>query len=381
MLIYFLPAIIGLGIITSYGDIRFGKIRNRWILLAIAYATIAYLVLFAYNYMEASINPRYILELFTNFIFSVAVGFALWYNGIWTAGDGKLFIAFSSLIPLSSYSVGYYSLVPSVSLLLNIFVVSFFILMIFMVYKIKKKKAIKTIKIVLKEIFAPKKMFDSVISIFAILWVVQRIISFLRFDNGYLLSIVLTFILFFFVKDKLGEKSIYLMILIAVGRLFLDKSIYSLSFLSGFVLVVLVFRILQEFVRGSISIMADETFCEEVSLKELKPGIVLNVTIEARKKLSGKELKELKRQRGVEVIFQNKCYYVKKPKSVFGLGGFIEEEPEGITKEQIAKIKRIGFKSVMVSGTIPFAPFIFLGTLTTMIINGNLLIVVKNLIF
>ena len=37
MLIYwFLPMILFLGIVTSYEDIKFGKIRNKWVISAYA---------------------------------------------------------------------------------------------------------------------------------------------------------------------------------------------------------------------------------------------------------------------------------------------------------------------------------------------------------
>ena len=57
MLIYwFLPMILLLGIVTSYEDIKFGKIRNKWIILALAYSIAANIALFSLKYYDTDYN-------------------------------------------------------------------------------------------------------------------------------------------------------------------------------------------------------------------------------------------------------------------------------------------------------------------------------------
>ena len=96
MIIYFLPAIILLGLITSYEDIKFGKIRNKWIVFSLCYTFIVYLILISYYYFNSMLSLGYLIELLTNFIFVVLIGFGFWYFKLWTTGDGKLFIAFAA---------------------------------------------------------------------------------------------------------------------------------------------------------------------------------------------------------------------------------------------------------------------------------------------
>jgi prepilin signal peptidase PulO-like enzyme (type II secretory pathway) len=59
----------------------------------------------------------------------------------------------------------------------------------------------------------------------------------------------------------------------------------------------------------------------------------------------------------------------------------IDEEAEGLTEEQIKKLRSSGIKRVRVAQTIPFAPLLFLGAMLTIIAKGNIFIVLKLLIF
>jgi len=182
----FFPAIILLGIVTSYQDFKFGKIKNKWIILSLVYALIVYFIGILFYYFYGELNIEYIIELSTNILFAIFVGFGLWISGIWTAGDGKLFIAYAALIPLSIYSLGYYKYTPSLTLLINIFVLAFIILLIPIFLKIKLKDIQKISIDFLKEFFKPSKLFNSVIGLFAIFWIVQLLLSFLGLKNVFL---------------------------------------------------------------------------------------------------------------------------------------------------------------------------------------------------
>ena len=81
-----------------------------------------------------------------------------------------------------------------------------------------------------------------------------------------------------------------------------------------------------------------------------------------------------------EVVSYKGDYYVRRWKSSIVTDNFLDEEAEGITQKQIDKIKKLGFNKIRVSQTIPFAPFIFLGVILTLLAKGNILIVVKNLL-
>ncbi len=99
-----------------------------------------------------------------------------------------------------------------------------------------------------------------------------------------------------------------------------------------------------------------------------------------KKKITKQELNALKKFSDTNIIRYKGDYFIQKPKSSFELDNFIGEEAEGLTRVQINKLKRIGVKMVKVSQTIPFAHFMFLGVILTIIVKGNILIVIKNLI-
>ena len=116
----------------SWEDYRTKKIRNKWIAVAIACgivvhlaAMLLYFVVFKNRGIE--INFSYYGRIIVNTGISFVVSFVLWKTGIWSAGDGKLFIAFAFLLPLQYYSRGYTEFFPASALLINIFFTLFII--------------------------------------------------------------------------------------------------------------------------------------------------------------------------------------------------------------------------------------------------------------
>ena len=130
MIFYFLPMILFLGLVTSYTDIIYGKIKNKHVLIGMIYAIIVNIALIIYYKFIGEINQGYVYELITNAFFSVAAGFILWNLGIWSAADGKLFIAFSLLIPLDVYEFGYEKFFPGMIFLTNIFICSLIVIIL-----------------------------------------------------------------------------------------------------------------------------------------------------------------------------------------------------------------------------------------------------------
>ena len=309
----------------------------------------------------------------------IAISFIAWYFGIWTAGDGKLFIAFSALIPLSAYKIGYQEWIPSITLLINIFIPALIIMIIFILFKVKIKNIENILKSLLKEIFQPKELLNSIIYLFAIYWVIQLLLFLIGFDN-YILRMTITILVFSSIQKKLGNKALYFMLAISLARFIIDKSIYSLSFLIDFLILVFIWKLIRSFLKGTISKLGREIFTKDVKVEKLKPGMILSEAIEKKGKITKKELSTLKKEPDTEIIKFKENYYIKKPKSLLEVKNFIEEEAEGLTKKQINKIKNIGIKKIKVGQTISFAPFIFLGVILTIIVNGNILIVIKNFI-
>ena len=381
MLQYFLPAILALGVITSYQDIKIGKIRNKWIITALAYACAAYIGLITYTHFTAGIREHYIIELVTNMLFAIGIGFGVWYFGIWTAGDGKLFIAFAALIPLSSYSLGYQEWIPSITLLINIFVPASLLLIIFILFKMKKKDIKNVLKSFLKQFFQPRQLLNSVIYLFAIFWIMQILLSSIGLGNSYFLRFILTIGAFVAIQKKLGNKTLYIMLAISLARFAIDKSIYSLSFLIDLLLLLLIWKFIQSFLTGSTTKLGQEIFAQDIDINKLKPGMVLSEIIEKKGKINEEELNTLKKKDGTEVIKYKGEYYIKNRKSSITQNNYIDEEAEGLTTRQISKISELGFKKIRVSQTMPFAPLIFLGVILTIIAKGNILILIQKLLY
>jgi hypothetical protein len=374
MLIYFLPAIILLGVITSYQDITTGKIRNRWVLIAIGYVVVAYSIIIPYTSATSGIDAHYVYETLTNAVFSVLAGFLLWYFGIWTAGDGKLFIAFSLLIPLSAYPYGYQEWVPSVVLLINMFIVSSVLLLFAIIVRTKWRKLLSILGDILRQLFMPLQLAMSAANLLVVSWAATAIISIMPGQSNALAVGILTLLLYATIQNALPRWAGYAFIGLSVIRLIVDHSTWTLAFWTTFTLILLVWRILIATISGSISRIGHELFTKEIEVKYLHEGINLAERIDEKKHMEKKEIQLLRRKQGVEIICRDKRYYVKRPMGLGIAGNFIGEEAEGLTSEQIARIKRIGFKTVRVSETLPFAPFLFAGTLATIIAKGNVLI-------
>ncbi|MCK5025861.1 MAG: hypothetical protein KAS15_04675 [Nanoarchaeota archaeon] len=381
MLQYFLPAILVLGVITSYQDIKIGKIRNKWTIMALAYAFVAYIGLIIHTYFTVGIRAHYIIELVTNMLFAIGVGFGVWYFGIWTAGDGKLFIAFSALIPLSSYSLGYQEWIPSITLLINIFVPASLMLIIFILFKIRIIYIKDVLKSFSKEFFQPRQLLNSAIYLFAILWIMQILLSSIGLGSSYFLRFILTLGAFAAIQKKFGNKTLYIMLAISLARLAIDKSIYSVSFLIDLLLLLFIWIFIRSFLTGSTNKLAQEIFAQDIDINKLKPGMVLSEIIEKKGKINEEELNTLKKQAGTEIIKYKEEYYIKNRKSSITQNNYIDEEAEGLTTRQISKIRELGFKTIRVSQTMPFAPLIFLGVILTIIAKGNILILIQKLVY
>jgi hypothetical protein len=146
--------------------------------------------------------------------------------------------------------------------------------------------------------------------------------------------------------------------MIGVLRLFTDKSVYSLQFLKNFIYLVIIWSIVRQFFKEEFLKFGQKIFSKEIPVDRLKKGMLL-----------------------AETIVKKGAKYKKKIKPFFSIyKGFVDEETEGLTKQQIEKIKDTGIKRIRVAQTIPFAPFLFLGAMLTMSAKGNIFIVLKILL-
>lgn len=133
--IIFLPPIILIGILSSYEDFKFSRIRNKFILFGLIYSLSIYLlawilyILFsrgsAFTGIKGMLYPLIwnFHKWCINLITVTLVAYILWHLKMWGAGDAKLFICFAALIPIGQYSKVYFDYYfASFLLLLTIFI-------------------------------------------------------------------------------------------------------------------------------------------------------------------------------------------------------------------------------------------------------------------
>jgi len=352
MIEYFLPAIIALGIITSYEDIKLGKIRNRWIIAALVFSVAMNIILFL---KTGELYWAAILAI--NFLISVLLSFALWSFGFWSAGDAKLFIAYSALIPAAAYSRSDFDFFPSFYLFLNTIVPYFIFLLAKSIFSSPRKR-------IKKAFFSAAKSFPLLfLSFLAIGWLADLVNShFFRTRN--LVEIFVIYALVYFVTDlvltglvkkfklkKIKTWHIYAMIFIA--RIVISPEIFTdYSALATMLLSSLAYALIIRTTRN----ICTSGLARRVKIKDLRTGDI-----------------------PAEGIFRLKKNYAKRAVSekdfIFNKS-LLSMEAEGLTNEDLARIralakrKKLGFRTISVYETVPFAPIIFFGALLTIISNG-----------
>lgn len=118
--------ILILGVVTSFEDIRTRKIKNKWIAVSAGFVFLFYAFVFLTDEtMRPDIRRDILRDMSINGFISLCAGYALWKASIWPPGDAKLFFAYALLVPLPLYNNGYLPYFPSLALLINIFAAGF----------------------------------------------------------------------------------------------------------------------------------------------------------------------------------------------------------------------------------------------------------------
>lgn len=111
--------IFGLGLITSYTDLRSSKIYNKHL----AFFLLASALIFGCMALLGleSFNRERLISLSTNVLVAFALAFFIYSGNLWTAGDAKLFTVYSFLVPFEFFGHQFASLFASFSLFMNVF--------------------------------------------------------------------------------------------------------------------------------------------------------------------------------------------------------------------------------------------------------------------
>lgn len=368
-LLTFLPGILYLGLVTSYTDIREGKIKNKNVIFALVYSVIAYSVLMLfYSLGGVSIRLGYFYELVSNGAIALSLGFLFWHFRLWSAADAKLFFAFSLIVPLTSYKLGHISYFPSFIILLNTFIPFALYIMpkiiFFMPLKEKKRK--------LKQ-FKLSAFLNMILVFFAVSWMTNLLSMYFKINLNMFFSLVVIYIFLFTSKLVFKKFLTFFLVFLAVLRILVDsKNIMTSGFMNSF--IILSIFILLIFL---LSVLSTDIFIKETKISELKRGMIAADIIYFDKKS-----KAYRRANVFSIQQMQQRIKQLSGKAILTLGRYAE----GLTERDLKKIKglfkkrKFKFSKINIQQTLPFAPFLFAGVLITLASQGNFVIFLINFI-
>jgi Flp pilus assembly protein protease CpaA len=349
----FLPAILFLGIITSYTDIKYRKIKNKWIIAALLYAFIGFGSIVFFSYMaDLELNRDFFVETLLNFIISIMVGVIFWLNGYWSAADAKLFSAFAILTPLSVYSYGRIAVFPALNIVLLSYLLIAGVLLIEMARKARLSHLAKSIK----SVFKLKNLGITIAALFVVHWFGDMLFGVLGIEDSLLMYLLFTFAVIPLIRGFIFRRW-YIVLAVALSRFLLDDGLYSWEFVIQYVSMIAVYLVVDVFKE-----MPEKIFTRTVTLKKLKPGMQPTKAIVIKGPKVSLEAEDSKKDRYMEI------------------------SPEGITAEQISELrsakknKAIDFSKMEVYESTCFGPYIFAGTMLTIIGHGNIFIYISTLL-
>ena len=364
MILYLLP-LLAFGLISTYWDMKKGIIKNKLILAMLITAVIVHVSSLLLSPSLFSLLP----PLMLNMGFSIFVGLLLWVISIWPAGDAKLFIAFSSLIPLGLFEQINQPF-PSFDFLINTFVPIFFAMFIFLLVKSESSAIKKSLKFT----FNPYNMFMIFIVIVGFLWFIIKSVAFLGIFMNYFIIIIILFIIMEIFNKIVPVNMEYVYVFLVILRLILDyRTVFTLGYLYELISIIFAFVIVRYFVID----LGFHGFTVPKKIDDLKPGMCLaEGIIESEEKGVNYEKKKI-------IFFSIPQVLMEKRRVKF----IHSVSFDGLTKDDVKKIKKmrkegkIPFSELMVHVSTPFAVFLFIGIILTIILQTNFVTYLKGIYF
>jgi len=259
----FLPPILALGMLTSRGDIREGKIRNFHVSMGIGLSIFINFALFLMGHIGSDQIIRTLIYTTIAFI----LGIALWLMGYWSEGDAKLYAAFTALLPPIVYAYSAVSF-PPLDILMNAIIPVFLYLLLILLIKTSAKQKVE----VLKDSVNLRRILSTLFLIFSTTWLIKYLLVWLNLPEHIFFYIILIAgsmkLISFIFKD---QGSAFL-IALALARLILNREyILSMPFLRQFFLITAGYLMVMIFVSN-----LGEYFTLPTPLHALKPGMVVS---------------------------------------------------------------------------------------------------------
>jgi hypothetical protein len=387
--ILFLPLVFFIGLITSYEDIRFGKVKNKWILLGLGWG-LAVIILsllwdliaspvtrfFSETFPVFTVSPIYLSKVVLNAVIALVIAFLMWRFNTWAAGDAKLFFVYSLLIPLKYYWKAYLPVFPSFALLINIFIPIFLYLLFracfhyakfiyFRLFKPTKFDLLKKKPSSKKKTERRNKFWESVknmgvmmlgfITIFMVFGLFQQPIKDCTSIDIFplLMFIFVGLIIFSGPLSKLFQKPltlkiILLVLIIVLSYGFISSPESTWQIFSQIVKMMIIFIAALTLFRKLIDFYVNQTGLKEINIEDLKPN--MNLAEETLNKLK-----------------EDKDYYDKHIGFIYSCG---------LTNQQVQIVKKWGrnkLKKISIYQPFPFVGWMFFGVIITLILKSSFL--------
>lgn len=345
------------GAVTTKSDIISGKIKNKNLGLFLIFGGISNAILLFVGHNNELIGFKtddYINVFFLNQAIVVLVAYLVWQFGLWTAGDAKLFMVFSFILPLNFYSNGFIGFFPGLAFLINCFMPLFFLILILSIVHLAQWLSRPEKNHLFYIIFLKNELsnyftffeFRKLITTLLFLFFISGIFTLI--SGGKIFLFIGLFIVQRIMRDMLKDKRMfYVLLLLAaimmvVKRIFFGVDLYEEA--SRFIHTVyymVIFLIINRVVDFYIEM--NET--KKIKHNEIKQKMVLSDHFLLKIKNAANEV-------------------------------FSEIKAEGITSMQALYLKKWGKenkKDITIYKTIPFAPWIFLGVILTLLLKQSVL--------
>jgi len=360
-LLFLIPLFV-IGIICAYTDFKYGKIKNRWIVLGFVWVIILYtsLVLFNYFYLHQPENFKFLKEMIINGLFTLVTGYLLWNFKLLAAGDSKLLALYAFLIPPEFYSKAYFLHFPSLTLLINIFIPLLLFLVIQALFfalrsGVEKMKNVKEkrlfneeqIKLLKSQVSKIFRMYIIFIFIFVILQLVNNQVfklfgGFIKTSSPVYLFIFL-FVIYRSLFSFISKKKVVSLAMAAAGVIY---GIYLIvnnqtNLLLNILKVSFVFMVLVGLANRFLDFYIERKETLKVKIKDLKEGMFLS-------------MKDLDNE-------------LKSKLSLTGLVGLNKEQVD-ILQSSFSKEPD---KEIKIYKTFALAPFILLGAVISILTKDS----------
>jgi len=400
-----LPVLFFIGIITTYEDFKCGKVRNKWIVFGACWG-IGIILFFLIWYFIASpvtnfyyfnllnypadyevvvftVSLSYLLKCILNMTVALIISYLMWKFNVWAAGDAKLFIVYSILLPTTFYWKSFFSFFPSFVLMINIFIPIFIYLLIasilyylkFIYLRIKNKSKDNLLekkqeskadrkKKILEGVKNMAIMMIAFIGLFLIIKLFQAPIErYTSFDVFSIQVLIFAVVIIFsnsvikFLIKPIVFKIVIILVAILVCYGLINSYDSTLETIRRTLIMMTIFIIVLSIFRKLIDFHVLRTDVKEVKIEDIKPRMSLVEDI-------------------MEKIKKDKKFY-NKHIGRFYSGGLLLEQVEAVKKW--LKNDKEEMETIKIYKPFPFVPWMFVGVIITIILKGSMFHLVWNL--